>query len=200
MLWTADSIHDFAKADRQKSPSEELIVSWPLHWMTFLKRWSSAVFRVFPNHEVLRYFFVTTSAVFLPPFFSFESTVPKQGCVLYTGAHYTRVNTVFFTPKFTAWIFTLHFTVWKFHLSFTAWLVSCHEWKFFVVEWSWCLTLWKFKFTHHDCEKNSWFSVESISPHFAWWVTYGGFHYNVNINCSSVQCHWVTEQIGKFHS
>ena len=104
MLWTADSIHDFAKADRQKSPSEELIVSWPLHWMTFLKRWSSAVFRVFPNHEVLRYFFVTTSAVFFASFFfSFESTVPKQGCVLYTGAHYTWVNTVFFTPKFTAY-------------------------------------------------------------------------------------------------
>ena len=34
----SNSIHDFTKADRQKSPSEELIVSWPVHRVTFLKR------------------------------------------------------------------------------------------------------------------------------------------------------------------
>ena len=31
MQWTADLIHDFTEADRQKSPLEELIVSWPVH-------------------------------------------------------------------------------------------------------------------------------------------------------------------------
>ena len=28
MQWMADGIHDFTVADRQKNPSEELIVSW----------------------------------------------------------------------------------------------------------------------------------------------------------------------------
>ena len=34
----SNSIHDFTKADGQKSSSEELIVLWPVHQVTFLKR------------------------------------------------------------------------------------------------------------------------------------------------------------------
>ena len=30
MQWISEGIHDFTVADRQKSPFEELIVSWPL--------------------------------------------------------------------------------------------------------------------------------------------------------------------------
>jgi len=38
MQWIADRIHDFTEADWQKSPSEELIVSWLVHRVAFLKR------------------------------------------------------------------------------------------------------------------------------------------------------------------
>ena len=38
MQWIADSIHDFTEADRQKSPSEELIVSWPVHRVAHVKK------------------------------------------------------------------------------------------------------------------------------------------------------------------
>ena len=38
MQWIADGIHEFTEANRQKSPSEELIVSWPGHGVAFLKR------------------------------------------------------------------------------------------------------------------------------------------------------------------
>ena len=51
-LFSSYGIHGFREADRQKSPSEELIVSWPVHRLTFLKRFRVVVFRVFPNHEV----------------------------------------------------------------------------------------------------------------------------------------------------
>ena len=48
---------------------------------------------VFPNHDVLTLFFRNHFLCFLLPFF-FSKCSPKQGCVLYTGEHYTRVNTV----------------------------------------------------------------------------------------------------------
>ena len=38
MQWMGDGIHGFTEAGRQKSPLEELIVSWPVHRVTFLKR------------------------------------------------------------------------------------------------------------------------------------------------------------------
>ena len=83
---------------------------------------------------------------------------------------------VFFTPNFTAWVFTLHFTPWNEGrvktLIIQACLVSRHEWKFSVVEWSRRFTPWELKFTHRDREKNSRFSVKSISPLFVWRVTY----------------------------
>ena len=41
----------------------------------------------------LHYFFVTTSSVFCFQFFFWKCS-PKYGCVLYTGAHCTQVNTV----------------------------------------------------------------------------------------------------------
>ena len=37
-LDAVDLIHDFTEADRQKSLLEELIVSWLVHQVTFLKR------------------------------------------------------------------------------------------------------------------------------------------------------------------
>jgi len=39
MQWiAADRIHDITEAARQKSPLEELIISWPMDRVTFLKR------------------------------------------------------------------------------------------------------------------------------------------------------------------
>ena len=42
----------------------------------------------------LRYFSVTTSSLFCFLFFFFSKCSPKLGCILYTGLHYTPVNTV----------------------------------------------------------------------------------------------------------
>ena len=39
--------------------------------------------------------------------------------------------------------------------------------------WNFHLTVWSFKYTRRDREKNSLFGVKSISPLFAWRVTYG---------------------------
>ena len=71
MLWTADSIQDFTKADRQKSPSEGLIVSWPVDRVTFLKRSSSVIFKVFPNHDVFTLFSRNHFLCFFASFFFF---------------------------------------------------------------------------------------------------------------------------------
>ena len=82
----------FTVANHQKSPSEELIVSWPVHRVTFLKRWSSrCFFECFQVMMFLRYFFVCFFLCFLHPsssFFFLESAFQNR------GAYYTRVNMV----------------------------------------------------------------------------------------------------------
>ena len=79
MQWIADLIHDFTEADRQKRPLEELIVLWPVHQVTFLKRTDDrvVVFRVFPNHDVFMLFFRNHFLCFLLPFFLFSKCSPK---------------------------------------------------------------------------------------------------------------------------
>ena len=71
MLLTAANIHDFTKADRQMSPSDELIVSWPVHRATFLKRSLSVVSRVFSNHDVFTLFFRNHFRCFFASLFFF---------------------------------------------------------------------------------------------------------------------------------
>ena len=72
MQWIADHIHDFTEADRQKSPSEELIISWPVHRVTlFSEEMIELSFIECFQIMFLRYFFVTTSSVFCLLFFFF---------------------------------------------------------------------------------------------------------------------------------
>ena len=72
--WIANGIHDFTVADHQKSPSEELIVSWPVHWVTLFSEEmiQSSFFECFQIMMFLCYFFVTTSSVFCFLFFFFK--------------------------------------------------------------------------------------------------------------------------------
>ena len=85
----ANGIHDFIVADRQKSPSEELIISWPVHRVTLFSEEmiQSSFFECFEIMMFLRYFFVTTSSVFCFPFF-FQSAVQNR------GAYYTQARII----------------------------------------------------------------------------------------------------------
>ena len=95
MQWIADRIHDFTEADRQKSPLEELIVSWPVHRVTFLRDDRVVIFRVFPNHDVFALFFRNHFLCFLLPsffffFFKVQSKIGVRiihGRALYTGKY-----------------------------------------------------------------------------------------------------------------
>ena len=93
MQWIANRIHDFKVADRQKSPSEELIVSWPVHRVTFFSEEmiQSSFFECFQIMMFLSYFFVTTSSVFyFLFFFKAQSKIGVRiihGRALYTGKY-----------------------------------------------------------------------------------------------------------------
>ena len=67
-----------SRAGASNSISEEMI--------------KSLIFECFKLMMFLCYFSITTSSVFCFLFFFFQS--PKLWCVLYMGAHYSRVNTV----------------------------------------------------------------------------------------------------------
>ena len=89
MQWIANRIHDFKVADRQKSPSEELIVSWPVHRVTFFSEEmiQSSFFECFQIMMFLSYFFRNHFLCFLLPFF-FQSAVQNR------GAYYTRARII----------------------------------------------------------------------------------------------------------
>ena len=80
MQWIADRIHDFTEADCQKSPLEELIVSWPVHIskemieLSFLDCFQIMMF--------LCYFFVTFSPVFCFLFF-FKVQSKIEVCIIH---------------------------------------------------------------------------------------------------------------------
>ena len=71
MQWIADRIHDFTEADCQKSASEELIVSWLVHRVTFREMIELSFLECFQITIFLRSSFVTTSSVFCFLFFFF---------------------------------------------------------------------------------------------------------------------------------
>ena len=74
MQWIADRFLQILQRLTAKSPSEELIVSWPVHRVV--------IFRVFPNHDLFTLFFRNHFLCFLLPFF-FQIAIQKR------GAHYT---------------------------------------------------------------------------------------------------------------
>ena len=62
-----------------------MIVSWLVHRVTFLKRWSSVVFRVFPNHDVFMLFFCTPFHCFFASLFFLWKYSPKIGVRIIHG-------------------------------------------------------------------------------------------------------------------
>ena len=84
-------------ADRQKSPLEELINSWPVHRVTIFSEEmiQSLFFECFQIMMFLRYFFVTTSSVFCFLFFKVQSKIGVRiihGRALYKGKYGTVEN------------------------------------------------------------------------------------------------------------
>ena len=124
MLWAANSIQDFTKADRQNSPSEELIVSWPVHWVTIFWRDDQVSFlECFQIMMFLCYFFVPCSTVFLPPFFFLWKYSPKigvriiHGRALCTGKYgicYNLLNNLCLNSLISTWnLYAKHLKEWN---------------------------------------------------------------------------------------
>ena len=73
MKWMADGTHDFTVADRQKNPSEELIVSWITGASSDIsEEMIELSVLVYPNHDVFMLVLHNHFLCFLLPFFFFK--------------------------------------------------------------------------------------------------------------------------------